>query len=204
MVRKKSVKKVRKNFIYKNFKLSLAYLKKSKNYVWFSFALFTLISIFGYFFPVFFEEQVMQIIENLLNQTTGLNGFELITFIINNNMMSSFYGLILGIFFGIIPIGVILINGYVLGFVANKAVESGGILVLWKLLPHGIFEIPAVMISIGLGLKLGMFFFVYHGKDKRKEIFKWIVDSLRVFFFIIIPLLVIAGIIEGSLIWLFN
>lgn len=190
------------NFIYENFKLALAYLKKSRNYVWFSLVLFLLTSIFGYFFPVFFKKEIMQIIENLVNQTAGLNGFQLIAFIINNNMMSSFYGLILGIFFGIIPLGIIIVNGYILGFVANKAVDSGGILVLWKLFPHGIFEIPAVMISIGLGLKLGMFLFVYNKKNKSREFFTWVINSLRVFFLIVIPLLVIAGIIEGSLIWL--
>jgi stage II sporulation protein M len=203
MVKKKRVKIIRRkdNFLYKNFKLALAYLKESKSYIWFSFILFILISIFGYFFPIFFKEEVMQVIENLVNQTAGLNGLQLIAFIIKNNMMSSFYGLILGIFLGIIPLGIIIINGYILGFVANKAVDSGGILILWKLFPHGIFEIPAVMISIGLGLKLGMFLFVYHKKNKGKEFFKWIIDSIRVFFLIVIPLLVIAGIIEGSLIW---
>lgn len=207
MIRKKSVKRIiRKtdNFLYENFKLALAYLKESKKYVWVSFILFIITAVFGYFFPIFFKEEVIRVIENLVDQTAGLNSFQLIAFIINNNMTSSFYGLILGIFLGIIPIGIIIVNGYVLGFVANKAVDGEGILVLWKLFPHGIFEIPAVMISIGLGLRLGMFLLVYHKKGKGKEFFKQIINSLRVFFLIVIPLLVIAGIIEGSLIWLFK
>jgi len=243
MIKKRKTKKIIKkdNFIYKNFKLALTYLKKSKNYIWVSFILFMLISIFGYFFPIFFKKEIMQLIENLINQTAGLNNFELILFIINNNMMSSFYGLILGIFLGIIPLGIILINGYVLGFVANKAVNSGGILILWKLFPHGIFEIPAVMISIGLGLKIGILLikncilfynpkikksFLYFlilisiilfiisfpiiilvtlfNKQLRNKLSMNLIESIKVFFLIILPLLIIAGIIEGSLIWLFR
>ncbi|MFA5259318.1 MAG: stage II sporulation protein M [Candidatus Pacearchaeota archaeon] len=241
---KKSEKKILKNkndFISGNFKCSLTYLKKSKGYIWFSFILFLIIAFFGYFFPIFFKEEVMEIIKNLINQTSGLNGVELILFIINNNMTSSFYGLILGIIFGIIPLGVIVMNGYLLGFVANKSVASGGILILWKLFPHGIFEIPAVMISIGLGIKLGislikntMLFYnpkikkpalyslmiasialtlvsfpiiliiTLWNKPLRTKLFLNLVESIRVFLLIVIPLLIIAGIIEGSLIWLFR
>ena len=36
---------------------------------------------------------------------------------------------------------------------------------LFRLLPHGIFELPAIFISLGLGLRFGMFIF-----QKEKEI----------------------------------
>jgi stage II sporulation protein M len=65
------------------------------------------------------------------------------------------------VFFAITPLVVLVVNGYVLGFVANKSVGSQGILVLWRLMPHGIFEIPAIIISIAVGIRLGMFLFVY-------------------------------------------
>jgi len=38
-------------------------------------------------------------------------------------------------------------------------VQTDGFLSLWRLLPHGIFELPAVFISLGMGLKIGMFIF---------------------------------------------
>ncbi len=107
--------------------------------------------------------------------------------------------MILGIFLGFVPLVVAVVNGYVLGFVASKTVAVEGWLILWRLLPHGIFEIPAVLISIALGLKLGSFLFTSKNKG-WKEFWKWIKDVVRVFIFVIIPLLVIAGIIEGLLI----
>ena len=186
-------------FVSENFRLSLDYLKKTKNYFWFSLVLFFGVGIFGYLFPVFFEEQILKMIIELIEKTEGLGGLELIRFIFINNLKSGFFAMIFGIFLGIVPFIVAIMNGYVLGFVANKTISIEGILILWRLLPHGIFEIPAIMISIGLGLRLGLFLLISKNKN-WKEFKKWFVDSLRVFVFIVIPLLILAAIIEGALI----
>jgi stage II sporulation protein M len=106
--------------------------------------------------------------------------------------------MLLGVFFGIFPLFVAIVNGYLLGFVSRFAVEEGGILILWRLIPHGIFELPAVIISIGLGLKLGVSMI---GKNRKKVLKKDLRKSFRFFLFVIFPLLLIAGIIEGILIW---
>ncbi len=188
------------DFIYDNFKLSWGYLKSLKNYIWFSIILFFCFILVGFMLPIFFQEQILKLIAELVRKTEGLGFFGLIKFIFINNLKSSFFAMILGIFLGIVPFIVLVVNGYVLGFVANKTVFTAGWAVLWRLLPHGIFELPAVLISISLGLKLGNFLFVYKGKNKWGEFKKWLIDSLRVFIFIVIPLLIIAGVIEGSLI----
>lgn len=205
MKRRKKNKDKRFNlnrFICNNFISSIKYIKKIKNFIFFSVLIFLIFVIFGYLFPGLFEKEVTKIIEELIKQTENLNMFELIIFIIYNNAKSAFFGLALGFLLGIFSLGMLMINGYVIGFVANKTIAKEGILTLWRLLPHGIFELPAIMISVSLGLRLGMFLFIYKGKNKKKEFFKWFRDSLKVFVFIIIPLLIIAGIIEGFLIWL--
>lgn len=191
-------------FIYSNFKLSLKSLKDIKNYFWFVLSLFFLIGVFGYLFPGFFEEQILDLIKRLIGETEGLGFFGLIRFIFVNNLKSSFFAMLLGIFLGIVPLLIIVINSYVLGFVANRTVASEGFLVLWRLLPHGIFELPAIFISVSIGLKLGLFLFVYRGKGRWKEFKKWLVDAFRVFVFIVVPLLVVAAIIEGGLMWVFS
>lgn len=187
-----------------NFKFGLNYIKGLKNYFFVVLFLFLLIGVIGFFFPHFFEREILKIIEELLAKTEGLGVFELTSFIIANNIQSAFFGMIFGVFFGIISLIVLVVNGYVLGFVAAKTVEIAGFLVLWRLLPHGIIELFAVMVSLALGLKLGMFLFTYRGKNKGRELLRWIKDAIRVFVFIIIPLLVIAGIIEGFLIILLS
>jgi stage II sporulation protein M len=80
-------------------------------------------------------------------------------------------------------------------------VYEEGILVLWRLLPHGIFELPALFLSAGLGLRLGTFIF---RKNKLKSLKNYLFESLRVFLFIIFPFLLIAAIIEGILISFFG
>ncbi len=188
-------------FIFRNFNLSLKYLNEIKNYVWFSLAVFLVFGLIGFLFPVFFEEQILNLIKELIEKTEGLGLIGLIRFIFLNNLKSSFFAMGLGIFFGVLPLLILIVNGYVLGFVASKTVAIEGISILWRLLPHGIFEIPAIMISAGLGLKLGTFLFVKHKKGDFKQ---WLLNSLRVFLFIVVPLLIVAGIIEGLLIIALN
>lgn len=204
----KPKKKVKKKFnlsefVYGNFNLSLNYIKKVKNYIWFSLVLFSVIGLIGYLFPIFFEKQITDLIKEIIRQTEGLDILNLIRFIFINNLISSFFAVIFGIFLGIVPFFVLVINGYILGFVANKTISGQGFSVLWRLIPHGIFELPAVIISIGLGLRLGSFLFVSKKRDWQ-EFRKWLIDVFRVFVFVIIPLLIIAAIIEGVLISVFG
>jgi len=176
------------------------YLKNLKSYFLIILFLFISITLFGFFFPYFFKDQIIKLITEILEKTQDLNTLELISFIIFNNIKSAFFGMIFGVFFGIMSLSVAIINAYVLGFVVKETVAIEGFPILFRLLPHGIFEIPAVIISLALGLRLGMFLFIYKGKNKAKEFLTWLKDSIKVFVFIIIPLLVIAGIIEGILI----
>ncbi len=193
---------MKKDFNLKEeYKQSWNYLKESKNFIYIIIAVFFVFVLIGFFVPApdSLVEQILRFIEELIEQTKGMSRGGLIKFIFLNNLQSSFYGMMLGILLGIFPILAAIANGYLLGFVSSMSVENGGFLVLWRLLPHGIFELPAIFISLGLGLKFGTFIF-----QKRKlEIFKeYFFNSLRVFFLIILPLLIIAGIIEGSLIFL--
>ena len=183
-----------------NFKQALKDLKLIKSYFIFSVVLFLVITLIGAVFPIFFQEQILKLLKEIMEQTQGLDSLELTQFIMFNNLKSSLIALVLGIFFGIIPLGVTVVNAYVLGFVINKSVMIEGPLIIWRLFPHGIFELPAILISISLGLRLGLFLFIYQGKNRGKEFWKWIIQSIRIFILIIMPLLVIAGIIEGLLI----
>lgn len=176
---------------------SWAYIKESRNYIYLIGLLFLVFGIVGFLFPNFFIEQIRLLVDQLLKQTDGLNTFSLVNFIFFNNLKASFFGLFLGIVLGFIPIILTVANGYVLGFISNYAVKSAGFLSLFRLLPHGIFELPAIMISLGLGVKLGFFVF---SKRSDKEFIRRLILSSKVFVFIVIPLLIIAAIIEGILI----
>ena len=194
---------VKRNFFIKEYKKSWDFIKETKNFIYSIIVIFFIFSIFSFFVspPEFITEQILIFIQELLDKTKDMSHFELTRFIFLNNLQSSFFGMLFGIFLGIFPLVGAISNGYLLGFVSSLAIESEGIFILWKLFPHGIFELPAIFISLGMGLKIGTFLF----QEKKLESLKnYVWNSLRVFLFIVMPLLIIASIIEGSFIFLYN
>ena len=230
-------KKKTENFFTENYKKSWEYIKGSKNFIYSVLIIFFLFVFIGAFIPApeLLEEKILEYIQKLLEMTAGMSSGELISFIFLNNIQSSFFGMIFGMIFGIFSIITSSLNGYLLGFVSSRAVHEGGIFVLWRLFPHGIFELPALFLSAALGLRLGIPFisryFKYYLERKNilalltgifflpfsiiltlifdKKLRKYqfgdfifkINNSLRTFLFVVFPLLLIAAIIEGILIF---
>ncbi|MCL5730082.1 MAG: stage II sporulation protein M [Candidatus Pacearchaeota archaeon] len=177
---------------------SWKYIKESRGFIFAAIALFFVFALAGFFLPSpnYISQEIEGYISQLISQTSGMSGPQLVSFILLNNIKSSFFGLALGIFLGIFPAILAIFNGYLLGFVAVDSVKSNGALILLRLLPHGIFELPAVFVSLGMGMKLGVMMF----SRKKEHAGKNVINALRVFVFVVIPLLIIAAIIEGSLI----
>jgi len=206
---KKKRSKKKKFSFFGEYKKCWDFLKNSREYIYFAVLVFFIFVVIGFFFEdlinIFFKsifnfdlkENILDYIAELLLATEGMGARELIGYIFLNNLQSSFLGIIFGIFFGIFPFVATIFNGYLLGFVAILSVKEQGILVLWRILPHGIFELPAIFISFALGFRLGIYVF----REKEKYSFKELIfHSLRVFLLVIFPLLVVAAIIEGILI----
>ena len=190
-----------RNFIDEQYKISFSYIKGSKNFIYSTIGIFFVFSLVGFFLPIpeSIATQIINYFKELVSKTAGLSLPEMILFLFNNNSISGFMGLFFGAVFGIFPVLSSIANGFVLGFVSNTSVHQDGIFSLWRLFPHGIFELPAIFISFGLGIKLSTFILV---KDKWKTFQKFFINSLSVYIFVILPLLVIAAIIEGTLIYL--
>ena len=198
------MKKENKKFNLKNeYIKSWKYLKESQKFIWAAVTLFFITALIGFFIqpPESVSIKILEFIKELIEKTQNMSQGELVSFIFFNNLQSSFIGIISGFFLGIFPLISTIANGYILGFVSKLAVNAEGFSSLLRLLPHGIFELPAIFISFGLGIKFGTFIF-QKNKSESFKIFLW--NSIRVFLTIVIPLLIIAGIIEGSLIFLLN
>jgi len=189
------------------------YIKESRKYIYFAAILFILGTLGG----IVFQGQLGaldDLLKGIIDQVKDLGLTELIWFIFKNNSLSAFFALSLGVFFGLFSMFNATFNGVILGYVFSKAVSKEGIGVVWKVLPHGIFELPAILIAVGLGIRLGLGFFENYSlfsflssskKGKSKNDFaKRFYSSLKVFFFIILPLLAIAAVIEGLLIFLYK
>ena len=112
-----------------------------------------------------------------------------------NNAFTCFIDILSGPLAGIVPLFSAFVNGGIVGWFVQ---QEGGI-VLVAIIPHGVFEIPAFLISAAIGLRLGREVFRSRGeRDLGGEMKR----GLWVFLTLILPLLVIAAIIESALITL--
>jgi stage II sporulation protein M len=112
------------------------------------------------------------------------------------NSSLSLKALILGLGLGVIPVLFIVSNAFLIGMLIRVMGRGEGIyFVLMLLLPHGVIEIPAVLLSAAMGVKMGQeVLFALLGREH--EIKREFLRCMRRFFLIVLPLLAIAAIIE--------
>lgn len=120
-----------------------------------------------------------------------------------NNAFTCFLNIILGqpltinlgsaVHLGIFPLFSAVINGGLLGWLAHEE----GLLIFLAIVPHGIFELPAYFLSVAIGLRLAQEIFIKKEKEQSKTKLE---GAFKVYLRLIVPLLVIAAIIESGLI----
>jgi stage II sporulation protein M len=117
-----------------------------------------------------------------------------------NNAVKTLLVIVLGIAFAIVPLVFIIVNGVAIGVVLHLATESKGLgYSMLAIVPHGVFELPAVLGGAAIGMMLG-------GKAikrlLRKSEFKVGSElslALKIFATTIVPLLLIGAITETYL-----
>jgi len=112
------------------------------------------------------------------------------------NLLASAMAMLLGLGLGLIPLLVVTSNGFLLGIVAHGAVQQGGLLFLAAgILPHGIFELPAVLVSIAIGFRLGYLLALILAREKADLAGETRI-AVRLLWRYITPILFLAAIIE--------
>lgn len=152
-------------------------------------------------------------IKDIVESVEGKEATELWLFIgiFKNNLTAMLLMVAFGIFFGIFPFFSLFINGLILGYVGDLVLEQVSFFNFAKaIVPHGILEIPALLLAAAYGLKLGGLSFRAIGSlfsESRREHFA--VDFVRVLKLMVpligllIILLLFAALIESTLtLWL--
>jgi len=175
------------------------YLLSLRNFLLFSFLFFLCSILLGCFGAKIFPYRTLWILTALkavCGEVATWKSFEQFLFVIFNNSFLLLLILFFSFFFGIFPILVLLSNGVVLGGLVFFLKGSLPIsLFLLSTLPHGIFEIPVLIIACSVGLKIAKRTIgIVLGKERglRKEIF----EGLKFFLIILFPCLVLAALIE--------
>ena len=184
-------------------------LKRNKSFILVGVILFVIGSIAGY--TVYLNNpdlanlegsSIFSGLEQKISFFQNLNILGKIIFIFLNNLLVALISVFLGAILGLFPIFIALMNGFVVGIVPGKVLESNGIgYLLVGLVPHGIFEIPAILIAIGLGLKFGYLIIstiisILLGKSTKDNEFKLFIRELKPAFKIILILLCIGAFVE--------
>lgn len=135
----------------------------------------------------------------------------MIMLIFFNNAIKSVIVIFAGALFGLLPIFFLVINGMVIGFVlqfsANSSMEMSVLeLIVKGLLPHGILEIPALLIASAYGLRLGKLLISVFGallfdQNKLSQIgyqYKSLLQKCGIVSIYLVVALLFAAIIEST------
>lgn len=114
-----------------------------------------------------------------------------------NNAIKALLAIIFGLLI-IVPVGFVAYNGWIIGIVVYEQVRTSGYMpVVVGILPHGIIELPMIIVSAALGTRLGMMAFLrVNGTISSKDVISEIKWSVHFYLRWILPLLFIAALIE--------
>ncbi len=178
---------------YKNYFYSIRF------FILFSFLFFVFAAFCGYFSAKTSPEEAKLILENLkkmYGSVLEMNALHQFFFIFLNNGFMLFLILVLGIIFGIFPFLVLFSNGGLLGILAFLSKDT----LSWPkfflgTMPHGIIEIPVMILACAIGMKIGKTVFKKTFKKEgsiKAELFL----AFKIFLKILLPLLALSAAIE--------
>jgi stage II sporulation protein M len=164
-------------------------------------ALFVATFLAGCFVPIPGKMDLFGTLMDSLEPFLTLSPWKMFFVILLNNSARSFAVLLSGILFGFVPLVAVATNGYILGVAYLIASGEVGYLQASKaVLPHGVLEIPAVILSAAYGLWLGI---AFAGRIRQRNLAGFghqVIHAIRMFFGIAFPLFIIAALIEAFLI----
>jgi stage II sporulation protein M len=164
-------------------------------------AVFVAASLAGFYAPIPGRRELLGDLMASLGPYLKLSPWKIFFFILLNNSAKSFMVMLAGILFGLIPVLAVATNGYILGIAYLFASRGFGYVKAAKMvLPHGVLEIPAIIISAAYGVWLGVTFAKRIRKRNLVGFGDQVRHAIRMFFFIAFPLFILAALIETVLI----
>ncbi|WP_239651531.1 stage II sporulation protein M [Neosynechococcus sphagnicola] len=114
-----------------------------------------------------------------------------------NNLSVAFRVIAGGISAGIFTVLILAINGLLIGAIATLVAQNHLAYPFWAfVLPHGALELPAIFLAGGAGLLIARAL-LFPGIYRRADALRYYGQQAAQLVYGIIPLLVVAGIIEG-------
>jgi stage II sporulation protein M len=161
--------------------------------------LFVFFIIIGVFLEPVIGIETTANLRKAFSPITSYGPVLLFIFIFINNSLKALGVILTGMFAGIPPLLLIAVNGIVLGTIATVAGEqNGSVYVIAGLVPHGIFEIPAMILSTSLGCLIGREALCW-ALRKQHHILSTYKESLRLYALVVLPAIAIAALLEVTI-----
>jgi stage II sporulation protein M len=155
----------------------------------------------GLLAPLSAREWLTNAFQVVADNYRGLAGGKLFFTLLLHNVMATIFVLISGVLVGIVPTFAIGANGFVLGVLYRQTAEAVGYSkAALMLLPHGMVEIPALLIAASYGLWLGVMVVRRMRGMESTPLRSHIEHAFRRYFAVVFPLLIVAAGIETALI----
>ncbi|HHX23937.1 MAG TPA: stage II sporulation protein M [Thermoanaerobacterales bacterium] len=172
-----------------------------------TFLLFIIGIFIGYFvFKVNPERVIMnldKLLGNLIEIGEAMNNkskLHITGLIFQNNIKALLVIIFGGIALGLIPVFSIFFNGFVIGIVMAFSLYQGKSITFFLagLIPHGILELPAVIMAGAFGLKTGIDI-IFPGSKSRKELLQVNLKNSLLSLGVFVPILFLAAAIEATI-----
>ena len=177
----------------------IRYVWRLRLYLVIIIAVFIAFYILGYVSAILMPATGSNVVSNFKQEVMPLKSMSplgLMLGIFLNNAVKCFLVIVLGLAAGIAPLLFMLANGLILGIVIGVTIRGTSLAyVLVGTVPHGIIEIPMVLISSAIGLKLGVDLLLKLF-GKKAGIGKEVSEGLTMYFVYVLPLLLLAAIVE--------
>jgi len=185
----------------KELTLPVIFDRTIKPYILILVTIFAVSFVAGTIAPAAVRMEATKVFQFFVNTYRGVSGGTLFFYIFTNNLFATILILVSGLLFGAIPILAISSNGFLQGILYRQAAEGIGYSkAAWTVLPHGVFEIPALLIAASYGLWLGMMVVRRMRGEESTPLKFHIGHASRQYVAVVLPLLIVAAAIETALI----
>jgi stage II sporulation protein M len=120
---------------------------------------------------------------------------ELFAFVAAYNTFKCLLFMFGGLLGGVLPLFFVIFNGFTVGWVAYDVGTTQGLgYVIAGLAPHGVVEIPAILLAMAMGMSIG--YTMLNSLRGQGNVFKELKNAFGFFVTRVFPLLILAALIE--------
>jgi stage II sporulation protein M len=138
---------------------NMGLIKANKNYLIICTIIIAVAIIIGTVVPQSGKLSEDPLFKDIIQYTQFYNPYEPMTvlFLLAKNSIASALAFLFAPILLLAPVGVLLLNGFLLGLVGSSlAAQASPIVAVAAFTPHGVFEIPALILACAAGLRFGI------------------------------------------------